>query len=208
LARLAPRLAAWLYDRHLSAAIDAYSVDATERVLEDSGFVGPRQVSPPAIAFVDLTGFTQLAEERGDQVAASLAMQLATLAEEVARRHAGRVVKLLGDGVLLRFNGAVAAAEASLELLEALSTAGLPRGHVGVDAGPLVVREGDIFGRTVNLASRLSDRAEPGEVLVSETVAAALPRAHFRCEPKGSVDLQGIPRPIKVFATSPATETA
>lgn len=208
LAQLAPRLAAWLHERHLSAAIDAYSVDATERVLEENGFMPLRQTSPPAVAFVDLTGFTQLAEERGDQAAASLAMQLGTLAEEVARRHAGSVVKLLGDGVLLRFSSPVAAVEASLELLAALPIAGLPAGHAGVHAGRLVVREGDVFGRTVNLASRLSDRAEPGEVLISEATAVVMPQANFRCAARGSVELQGIPRPIKVFAVSPASEMA
>lgn len=208
LARLAPALSAWLHGRHLSAAIDAYSVDATELVLERAGFVAPRQASPPAVAFVDLTGFTRLSEERGDQAAASSAMQLATLADEAARRRSGRVVKLLGDGALLRFSGAVAAVEASLEILEGLSAAELPSGHAGVDAGPLVVREGDIFGRTVNLAARLSDRARPGEVLVSESVAVALPTDRFRCEPQGRVELQGVPRPVAVFSVSAAAKRA
>ena len=86
-------------------------------MLEKAGFVPPRPISPPAVAFVDLTGFTRLSEERGDQAAASSAMQLATLADEAARRRSGRVVKLLGDRALLRFGGAVDAVEASLDLL-------------------------------------------------------------------------------------------
>lgn len=199
LARLAPRLAAWLHARHLSAAIDAYSVEATERLLEAGGFVAPRQVSPPAVAFVDLTGFTRLSEEHGDQAAAAIAMRLAALAEEAARRHGGQVVKLLGDGVLLRFDGAVSAVQSSIDLLSVLSAAGMPNGHVGIDAGPLVVREGDIFGRTVNLASRLSDQADSGEVLVSESVAASLPRDRFQCRTKGRIDLKGIAGPILAF---------
>ena len=204
LARLSPRLAAWLQARHLSAAIDAYSVDATERVLEEAGFVPSRQWSPPAVAFIDLTGFTRLSEEHGDQAAASVAMQLATLAGDVAIHRSGRVVKLLGDGALLRFDGVVAAVEASLELLDALAATNLPQGHAGVDAGPLVVREGDVFGRTVNLAARLSDRARPGEVLVSKSVAIALPDGRFHFEPRGRVDLQGFPRPIDIVAVSTA----
>ena len=129
-----------------------------------------------------------------------MAMRLATLAEEAARRHSGRVVKLLGDGVLLRFDGAVSAVQSSIDLLNALSAAGMPNGHVGIDAGPLVVREGDIFGSTVNLASRLSDQADSGEVLVSESVAATLPRDRFQCRTKGRIDLKGIAGPILAVA--------
>lgn len=205
-ARLAPRLAAWLHARHLSAAIDAYSVDATERVLEETGLVPPRQESPPAVAFVDLTGFTRLAEEQGDQAAASMAMQLAAFADDAARGRDGRIVKLLGDGVLLRFGDAVGAVDASLQLLAALSAAGLPSGHVGVDAGRLVVREGDVFGRSVNLAARLSERAQPGEILVTEAVAAVLPDGRYLCEPRGPLDLKGIERPVRACAVSIATD--
>lgn len=144
LARLAPALAAWLHGRHLSAAIDAYSVDATEQVLEKAGFVPPRQSSPPAVAFVDLTGFTRLSEELGDQAAASAAIQLATLADEAARRHSGRVVKLLGDGVLLRFGGTVDAVEA---VARAVAKTG-PTGPRSGGASPEGPRHGCRTGRS------------------------------------------------------------
>ena len=69
------------------------------------------------------------------------------------------------------------------------------------------MREGDIFGMTVNLAARLSDRARSGEVLVSESVAIALPR-DLRCEPQGRVELQGVSRPVEVFWVSAGAERA
>lgn len=197
LARLAPELAEWLTARHLSAAIEAYSVAATEEVLEQTGFVAPRVTAQPAVAFVDLTGFTRLADERGDDVAAGIAMRLATLAEDVTRGRTGRVVKLLGDGVLLRFESATEAAEATLDLLDRLEHEGLPPGHAGIDAGPLLMREGDVFGRTVNLASRLSDRAGPGEVVMTDSSAAELAPEPFQLEAIGVLELKGFSDPVQ-----------
>ncbi len=119
-ARRSAALAAWLADRHLSRAIDEYSVTETERILEGAGFVAPRLDVPPAIAFVDLTGFTRMTEERGDEVAAATAMRLGDVTIDAIRAHGGRVVKLLGDGVLVRFDDAATAAAGTLDLLSAL----------------------------------------------------------------------------------------
>ena len=112
-AQLAPQVAHWLTGRHLSNAIDAYSVAATEHYLAVGGYVAPRADDPPAVAFVDLSGFTRLAEERGDERVAVVALQFARLAETHAEAQGGRVVKLLGDGVLLRFPVAAAAVDAA-----------------------------------------------------------------------------------------------
>ena len=73
-------------------AIDEYSVSETERILEDAGYVAARLEAPPAVAFIDLTGFTRLTEERGDEVAAAIAMQLGELTVEAVRdaRRPGR----------------------------------------------------------------------------------------------------------------------
>ena len=197
-ARLVPELGAWLHARHLGAAIDTWSVAETERQLAATGFVPERQVEPPAIAFIDLTGFTRLTEESGDREAAQVAMAFASLAGRVAEDRGGRLVKPLGDGVLLRFASAQAAVEATLEVLDRLGPAGLPRGHAGIASGSVIVREGDVFGRTVNLAARISDRAQAGQLLATSTLAAALSGEGLDHEPVGSVSLQGIPDPIEL----------
>jgi adenylate cyclase len=196
LARLAPQLSGWLTARQLSAAIDAYSVSATEQYLELEGFVAPRPSLQPAVAFADLSGFTWLAEREGDDRAAGVAMHLGTVANEVASGHGGHLVKLLGDGVLMRFPGAESAVLASLDLLARLPAGGLPPGHVGIDSGPLVMREGDVFGRTVNRAARLADHAAPAEILVTDSVVADLPPGRFRVEHLGDLDLRGVPHPV------------
>ncbi len=147
---------------------------------------------PPAVAFVDLTGFTRFTEEHGDEVAAGIALRLGEVTAETVAPFGGRVVKLLGDGVLVRFDDAATAVEGTLQLLVALPTAGLPSGHAGVAAGPLIVREGDVFGRTVNLAARISDVAPDGRVYVPATVAAELPARTFDVRPVDDAELQGI----------------
>jgi len=185
-------LAAWLTSRQLSRAIDEYSIVETERILETDGYVATRLEAPPAVAFVDLTGFTRLTEERGDEVAAGIALRLGEVTAEVVAPLGGRVVKLLGDGVLVRFDEAAAAVEATLLLLARLPAADLPTGHAGVAAGPLIVREGDVFGRTVNMAARIADVAPDGFLYVPASVAAELPSGAFETRPVATQVLQGI----------------
>jgi adenylate cyclase len=123
--------------------------------------------------FADLSGFTLLTEQRGDETAALTATSLQRHADNAAVNHRGRLVKLLGDGALLRFPDPIAGVEAALELIEAMSGEGMPSTRAGIDTGPVVERDLDVFGRTVNLASRIADAAAPGEVLVSSPVARA-----------------------------------
>ena len=193
-ARRSAALAEWLADRHLSRAIDEYSVTETERILEEAGYVAPRLDVPPAIAFVDLTGFTRMAEERGDEVAAATAMRLGDVTIEAVRAQGGRVVKLLGDGVLVRFADAAAAATGALDLLSALPAAGLPSAHAGLAAGPLIVRDGDVFGRTVNLAARVADVAPDGHLYAPASVTDGLDPDVFALGDAGDPSLQGIGR--------------
>ncbi len=192
MARAIPAMASYLAAQHLSRAIDAFSAEATERVLAEAGFVAERQAVYPGVAFIDLTGFTRLSEERGDQVAATIALQLGELARASAARCGGRVVKLLGDGVLLRLPDAASAVEATLDLLRSLPAAELPSGHAGIHSGPLIEREGDVFGRSVNLAARVSDVAPAGEIYVTEAVRDAIGGSDGRLEPVPAVELQGI----------------
>jgi adenylate cyclase len=196
LARHAAATTGWIQGRHLSSAIDAYSVSETERFLERSGYVQEREDEPPAIAFVDIAGFTRLSEERGDDVAAGVASAFADLADRAAAARGGRVVKLLGDGALLRFGDAVAAIDASLDLLTAMPDAGLPPGHAGVAEGPIVARDGDVFGRTVNLAARISDIAVAGELLAPAEVGTRVGGGGYLVSPRGPFRLHGVGEPV------------
>jgi class 3 adenylate cyclase len=82
------------------------------------------------------------------------------------------VVKLLGDGAMLHFDDAPSAVRGALTLVQSIATSDLPPAHAGVHAGPVIERDGDYFGRTVNVAARVSAFATAGEVLVTDEVAA------------------------------------
>lgn len=136
LIRTMPDLGRWLTGRHLSNAVDAWCVAFTERYLSLARYVPPSTLPPPAVAFVDLSDFTRLAEERGDEESARIALEFVGLAERQAADHGGRLVKMLGDGALLGFRSAESGVEAALSLLGALPRAGLRPGHAGLAAGP------------------------------------------------------------------------
>jgi adenylate cyclase len=77
--------------------------------------------------------------------------------------------------------------------------AGLPPTHVGVAAGPVILQGGDYYGRTVNLASRISDRTAAGQVLVNELVVETTSIPDARFDSIGAVVRNGMPQPIELF---------
>jgi adenylate cyclase len=147
---------------------------------------------PPAMCFLDLTGYTRLTEERGDAAAAELAARLAGVVRRSAQEHGGTPVKWLGDGVMFYFREPADAVVAALEMVGLVGRQGLPPAHVGIHAGPVVFQEGDYFGRTVNLAARIAEYARPGEVLVSQEVVDAAGAAPVSFVEIGPVELKGV----------------
>jgi adenylate cyclase len=169
-----------------------------EVALERAGLY-QRVSRPPAICFVDLAGFTRLTEEQGDEVAARLAGSLAALVEDISRRHGGKSVRWLGDGGIFHFKEPAAGMAAALEMVESAPEAGLPPTHIGIQAGPVVSQDGDVFGRTVNIAARIAARAAAGEVLTSEETVELVDDARLRFDRIGPVDLKGLARPLTLF---------
>jgi adenylate cyclase len=155
---------------------------------------------PPAICFLDITGYTRLTQERGDDVAAHLADELARLVQRTSLQHGGKPVKWLGDGVMFWFRDPGPAVVAALRMVEGLVAAGLPPAHVGLDAGPVVFQQGDYFGQTVNVAARIADFARPGEVLVSHAVTQAAQGQDVAFGDIGSVELKGVQGTTHLYA--------
>ncbi len=154
-------------------------IAGTESMLASLG-LHDRLDHAPAMCFLDITGYTRLTQERGDAAAADLATNLARLVERTSVKHGGRPVKWLGDGVMFFFKDPGPGVVAALEMVAGVAEAGLPPAHVGLHAGPVVYQEGDYYGQTVNLASRIADYARPGEVLVSQEVVDAAGRVGRR----------------------------
>jgi adenylate cyclase len=197
---LVPELFTWLSARYLEHRSVNGIVEGFERFLATKGLAPPpAPVSPPAIVFVDLSGFTRLTREAGDESAVIAASSLQRHADATATRHGGRLVKLLGDGAMLRLDDARVGVEVALDLVGTMSGEGALSSHAGVHAGPVIERDLDVFGQTVNLASRIADAAGPGEVLASEAVAEAASSSPFGFERIEDAQLKGIPDPVALF---------
>jgi class 3 adenylate cyclase len=195
---LVSRIVPWLQRRHREHAVIEYIVSATEDFMEEHGFIPPQPRQPPAIAFLDLAGYTALAEEQGDEAAAALAADLATLVQHAAQSHGGRPVKWLGDGVMFYFADPAGAIRSGLELIERTEQAILVPARIGINAGAVVVQEGDYFGRTVNVASRIADYARAREVLVSDEAKQTAGADDVDFELVGDLKLKGLSRAVRV----------
>ena len=195
-----------IYRRHREHIWTEHAINHVEEALEGSG-LEERVPRPPAICFVDLTGYTQLTEERGDAVAAEVAGRLAALVTDIARRRGGRPVRWLGDGGMFHFREPRMAVLAGLDVVEGAPSAGLPAAHVGIHTGPVIAQDGDVYGRTVNLAARIASYAQAGQVVVSEDTAHRSDHDDtLRFQPLGPVELKGVARPLALYQASSSPE--
>jgi adenylate cyclase len=137
-----------------------------------------------------------------------LAARLLRIAEGPVTEHGGRIVKSIGDAVMFTAPTAVAASLAATEICTAVGAdEDLPDVRAGIGHGPVLPGYADYFGRTVNLASRLCEAANPGEVLVhveDESVPdAAWEEAGLTVKPRKLRKLKGIEGNVRVLAVAP-----
>ena len=133
------------------------------------------------------------------------------LVEPALKRHRGRVVKLMGDGLLAEFASVVDAVTAAVEIQEAMPerSAHLAEDRrialrIGVNLGDVVVEDGDLFGDGVNIAARLQEIADPGGVAVSDDVYRQLRgKLDFPFADSGAKSFKNISQPVRVWEWSP-----
>jgi adenylate cyclase len=118
-----------------------------------------------AVGFADIVGFTAASSQLSALEVSKMAETLLKCAEVALPPHGARIVKSIGDAVMFTAPDLASACAAAASLLEAAERAGLPALRVGVAYGPMLRAYADYFGRTVNIASRLSDIARAGEIL-------------------------------------------
>lgn len=157
-------LLGYVWRRHLvAAALRAATAEVTPS--------GVQQV----IGFADLVGFTAFSQLRGPAELAAAVDRFEALAYEHIPEHGGRVVKMIGDEVMFTVDDPAAAAVIALALVDAYGRdPELPTVRVGLALGPVVNWQGDLYGPTVNLASRLVNIARAGSVLASDELGARL----------------------------------
>lgn len=128
-----------------------------------------------AVGFVDLVGYTALAEELEDEHLAALVQRFIDLAHDTVVGAGGRIVKTIGDEVMFVTDTVATAALVAVRLTErSIGDELLPETRAGIAAGRLVAREGDYFGPVVNLAARLTEIARPGSVLAPSELGDAI----------------------------------
>jgi adenylate cyclase len=125
-----------------------------------------------AVCFTDLQGFTAYTAENGDVAASRLLTQHYQTAGPVVRSRGGRIVKRLGDGLMITFPEPSAAVLAAVELVE--SPPKPLRVRAGLNMGDVLIDRADIVGHVVNVAARVAETAAPGEVLISRELRDAL----------------------------------
>ena len=170
---------------HLREIVRSDVITAEERRL---GTVSGRENT--AVAFADLVGFTRLGASVGHEELGTVAGRLSDLASSTCAAPV-RVVKTIGDAVMLVAPEPAPLVDAVLRMIEGEEGAGLPPLRAGVAYGPAVNRWGDWYGATVNRASRLTDRAREGTVLCDAPAHGAAPGA-FDWSFAGEKRLKGI----------------
>jgi len=160
---------------------------------------------PVTLCFIDLTGFTRYTEEEGDLEALDVVETFVETVEATLPPEA-TLVKTIGDEVMVVSPDAVSLTEWAVGLLDRFPARPQPR--VGIHFAGAVYRDGDYFGTHVNLAHRVVNRAQAGEVMVTDRIVAAIDgREGLDFEPIGEVGLKGFPKPTPLFLVR-ATLTA
>jgi len=147
------------------------------------------------VMFTDVEASTGTTTRMGDEAAGRLFGEHDRIVREQVAAHGGRTVRSRGDGFVVRFDSARRAVGCALSIQADLAAQqdGI-RVRIGLNAGEVVEGDGELFGAAVNLAARVMERADGGEILVTETVrqvAGTMPDARFR--DRGRVALKGFP---------------
>ncbi len=163
-----------------------------------------------AILAADVVGYSRLMQLDEAGTLAALKARRSDVLQPVVSKHHGRIVKLMGDGVLMEFASAVDAVECAVQLQDAMETANAGLGadkrivlRIAINLGDVMVEGNDLYGDGVNIASRLEALAEPGMVYVSQTVFNHVrAKVTLGFEDLGEQNLKNIAEPVRVYRVS------
>jgi adenylate cyclase len=179
---------------HLRQMAEGEAISAAERI--GGRLPGSREI---AVCFADLVGFTRLGEEVPPDELGRLASRLEAMATEAIEPPV-RLIKTIGDAVMLTSTEPGPLIDAALTLIDAADAEGenFPQLRAGIAVGAALSRAGDWFGRPVNLASRITGIARPGSVLAEREVRESV-RDAFNWSYAGERRLRGVRDPVPLF---------
>jgi class 3 adenylate cyclase len=151
------------------------------------------------ILFTDMEGSTTLTERLGDAKAQELRRTHDSIVREALKAQGGSETKHTGDGIMASFPSASRAIECAVAVQRAIAEGETQlRVRIGLNAGEPVAEESDLFGTAVNLAKRICDQAEPGQILVSDVVQQLAAGKGFTFADKGEATLKGFEKPVRL----------
>ena len=196
---LASPLMDYLHQRFLREFVERDVVGHMEGELGETIDLGRVRL---AISFADLAGYTRYTEEAGEEEALDLVEAFIDAVTDTLPEDA-RIVKTIGDAVMVVGQDPVALTDWAVGFQRLWQERPSPR--IGVHSGIALYRDGDYFGRDVNLAARVVARARGGEVLVTDTVTEAIgDNGHLRFENIGQVKLKGFDEARILCRATPA----
>jgi class 3 adenylate cyclase len=154
------------------------------------------------MVFTDIVGSTTQASALGDERWRHLLDRHETLARRQIDRFGGDTVKSTGDGMLATFDSPARAIRSALAIREAVRGLDLTL-RIGIHTGEVELRDRDIGGIAVHVASRVQSLAEPGAILVSRTVADLVAGSDIRLTDKGEHELRGVHGTWRLFEVEP-----
>ncbi len=159
------------------------------------------------ILFTDVVGHTEMMQRLGDARGREVLREHERITRELLKQHGGAEVKAMGDGFMASFGSVTAAVECAIAIQRAFSAPnenGTPetqqlRVRVGLNAGEPIEEDGDLFGSTVILASRIPAKADGGEILVPDTVRGLLSGKGFMFADRGEFVPKGFEDAVRVY---------
>ena len=186
-------LLVYAWRRHLASTLG--------QLLNDDQGASLESTHERSVGFADLVGFTSMVSRLSERQVSALVGEFEALASDVVTAHGGSIVKTLGDEVLFVTPRAASAAAIGLDLVDALGRSrGMPQLRVGLATGSVVAQFGDVFGTTVNRASRLTDAARPGMVVLDNATQTSLATV-------SGFEMRSLePRPLRGLGMTPLWE--
>ena len=195
--------------------LDAGAGTAVARITDE--FLGVRpaaaaRASPSGgavrtVLFTDLVGHTEMMQRLGDDRGRAVLREHERLTRDVLKRHDGEEVKTMGDGFMASFSSVTNAIDCAIALQREMAATPLPSPldgeglavRVGLNAGEPIEEEGDLFGATVIIASRVAALGGPGEILIPEPLRHLLAGKNYAYTDRGAVALKGFSAPVRLY---------